>query len=150
MKRLWIAAALIIGLAVGVASQDGSGPIGNLMGRTDANGYLMVTAGTDSGQYTPLTPIANLRGRTDANGYLMVAGAGVTWPLTAPTRGAIRTGTTAADTLLLQAYDVDGAAYTTLLTLTAGNTPSMTGLFGAGSWQRRVLPCQQTTDIRVL
>ena len=47
---------------------------------------------------------------------------------------AIRTGTTAGDTLLLQAYDTDtGPAYTTLLTLTAGTTPSMTGLFGAGT-----------------
>ena len=47
------------------------------------------------------------------------------WPLTAPNAGALRTGTTANDTLLLQAYDVDGAAYTTLLTLTAGNTPTL-------------------------
>lgn len=38
---------------------------------------------------------------------------------------AIKTGTTAADTALLQAYDVDGTAYKTFLTLTAGNTPSL-------------------------
>jgi hypothetical protein len=45
---------------------------------------------------------------------------------------AIRTGTTAGDTLLLQAYDTDtGPAYTTLLTLTAGTTPSMTANVGA-------------------
>jgi hypothetical protein len=45
--------------------------------------------------------------------------------LTIKTAGAIRTGTTAANTLLLQAYDVDGTAYTTFATLTAGNTPTM-------------------------
>ena len=129
MKRLWIAVALVVGLAAGVASQDGSGPIGNLMGRTDENGYLLVTSGGVGASQTPLTPIANLRGKTDSNGYLMVGLTGGVFP----TGAALKTGTTANDTLLLQAYDVDGAAYTTLLTLTAGNTPSMTGLFGTGS-----------------
>lgn len=38
---------------------------------------------------------------------------------------ALQTGKTNADTLRLQAYDVDGAAYTTFATLTAGNTPTM-------------------------
>jgi hypothetical protein len=38
--------------------------------------------------------------------------------------GSIRTGTTSGDTLLLNAYDVDGATYTTFGTLTAGNTPT--------------------------
>lgn len=38
----------------------------------------------------------------------------------------LRTGTTAADTLLLQARDVDGSSWTTFGTLTAGNTPSYT------------------------
>jgi len=37
--------------------------------------------------------------------------------------GAIRTGTTATNTLLGQAYDVDGASYTTFFTATAANTP---------------------------
>lgn len=40
------------------------------------------------------------------------------------TGGALRAGTSATNTLLLQAYDVDGAAYTTFLTLTSGNTPT--------------------------
>lgn len=39
--------------------------------------------------------------------------------------GALRTNTTATDTLLLQARDVDGASYTTFATLTANNTPTM-------------------------
>ena len=46
--------------------------------------------------------------------------------LTVATGGAIRTGTTAGNTLLLQAYDTDtGPAYTTFATLTAGTTPTM-------------------------
>jgi hypothetical protein len=38
---------------------------------------------------------------------------------------ALQTHTTAANTTLLQAYDVDGASYTTFATLTANNTPTM-------------------------
>ena len=42
-----------------------------------------------------------------------------------PTTGSgIRTATSAGNTLLLQAYDADGAAYTTFGTLTANNTPT--------------------------
>ena len=40
------------------------------------------------------------------------------------TGGALRTKTSNTNTALLQAYDVDGASYTTFLTLTAGNTPT--------------------------
>ena len=45
--------------------------------------------------------------------------------ITLQTGGALRTGTSAADTALIQAYDVDGASYTTFATLTANNTPTM-------------------------
>jgi len=38
--------------------------------------------------------------------------------------GALRTGSSAGNTLLIQARDVDGAAWTTFGTLTANNTPS--------------------------
>jgi hypothetical protein len=38
---------------------------------------------------------------------------------------ALRTAKTATNTLSLAAYDVDGTAYTNLITLTAGNTPSL-------------------------
>lgn len=38
--------------------------------------------------------------------------------------GGFKTGTSAGNTALLQAYDVDGAAYTTFGTLTANNTPT--------------------------
>ena len=40
------------------------------------------------------------------------------------TGGAIRTSTSDTNTALIQAYDVDGTAYTTFGTLTAGNTPT--------------------------
>ena len=36
----------------------------------------------------------------------------------------LRTGDTAADTIRIQGYDVDGASYTTFLTITAGNSPT--------------------------
>lgn len=45
--------------------------------------------------------------------------------VTFPSAAALRTGTTAANSFLLRAYDVDGVAYKTFVTLTAGNTPSM-------------------------
>lgn len=38
--------------------------------------------------------------------------------------GALQTGTTASNTALLQAYDVDGAVYATFATLTANNIPT--------------------------
>ncbi len=41
------------------------------------------------------------------------------------TGGALRTSRSAGNTALLQAYDVDGAAYTTFATLTANNTPTL-------------------------
>lgn len=44
--------------------------------------------------------------------------------ITFPSGSAIRTSTSAGNTLLFQAYDVDGSAYVTFATLTANNTPS--------------------------
>lgn len=41
------------------------------------------------------------------------------------TGGGFKTNTSAGNTALLQAYDVDGASYTTFATLTANNTPTM-------------------------
>jgi len=42
---------------------------------------------------------------------------------TGATGGTLQTGTSAADKFQLQAYDVDGAAYQTVIRLDAGNTP---------------------------
>lgn len=44
--------------------------------------------------------------------------------LTPNTGGAFQTSTSNGNTALLRAYDVDGAAYTTFATLTAGNNPT--------------------------
>jgi len=47
--------------------------------------------------------------------------------LTVANGGSVRTGTTTGNTLLIQAYDTDtGPAYVTLLTATAGTTPTLT------------------------
>jgi len=78
LNALIIALGLVL-LGVSVEYVAGQGPLTNFMnlrGRTDANGYLMVTSNA-AGAQGPLTAIGNLRSRVDANGYLMVAiGAG--------------------------------------------------------------------------
>ena len=67
-------------LAVVVLATDGPlTPLMQLRGRTDGNGYLLVSGGTYSGADGPLTPLGNLRGRTDQNGYVRVALAGGTF-----------------------------------------------------------------------
>lgn len=58
------------------------------------------------------------RVNASANAYELVTA------LTGLTR--VATGTTAADTLTISAYDVDGASYTDMITLTANNTPTLT------------------------
>ncbi len=67
-------------------------------------------------QNTPITcdNSGNLSGVLDVSCTSITLGNG----------GALRTGTSSGNTALLQAYDVDGAAYTTFGTLTAGNTPT--------------------------
>jgi hypothetical protein len=51
-------------------------------------------------------------------------GSVTTATMTLQTSGALRTGTSNGNTLKIQARDVDGAAYTDFITLTAGNTPT--------------------------
>ena len=63
-----------------------------------------------------------LGGQLDANGNDIIGLGDVTFQ-TGASGGTLRTGTSAADKFLLQAYDVDGAAYTTVIELDAGNTP---------------------------
>lgn len=60
-----------------------------------------------------------------ASNYLLLAGGSMTGSVTFATATGIRTGTSAANTLLLQARDVDGASYATFATLTANNSPTM-------------------------
>lgn len=51
-------------------------------------------------------------------------GAATATSLTMSTAGGVRTSTSAGNTLKIQAYDVDGAAYTDFITCTANNTPT--------------------------
>ena len=60
--------------------------------------------------------------------------------ITSPvTSSAIRTSTTAADTLKIQAYDTDGAAYTDLLTATAGTDRHPGGPGDVSGFDRRTV-----------
>ena len=63
-----------------------------------------------------------LGGDLDAQGNSITDLADVTFQ-TGGTGGTLRTGTSAADKFQLQAYDVDGSAYQTVIELDAGNTP---------------------------
>lgn len=63
---------------------------------------------------------------------MLLGGVGLAWAatvigtsITLDPGAALRTGTTAGNTALIQAYDVDGTAYTTFATLTADNAPTM-------------------------
>ena len=75
-------------------------------------------------QTVTLSGSLTVSGASDINQDL-TTDASVTFAnVTMATAGALRTSTSDTNTLLLQAYDVDGTAYTTFMTLTAGNTPT--------------------------
>ena len=79
-----------------------------------------------------MSPINTLLSH-DPGEHLALAGGTMTGDITIATTKAIKTNTGAGETLLLQAYDVDGAVYTTFITFTANNTPSMSlGAFTLG------------------
>jgi len=89
---------------------------------------------TDSGTATPAVGALTVSGGTNINtsGAAAAVTVNLDTALTAldsatfATGGSVRTGTTATNTLLFQAYDTDtGPAYTTFATLTAGTTPTM-------------------------
>ena len=61
-----------------------------------------------------------------ADTLTLAGGTLVTNDISLTNGSAIRTRTTAGNTFLLQARDVDGAAYTTFITLTANNDPTCT------------------------
>lgn len=65
-----------------------------------------------------------LGGELDAQSNNIIDLADVTFK-TGAVGGTLRTGTANADKFVLQAYDVDGAAYQTVLQANAGNTPTM-------------------------
>lgn len=89
--------------------------------RSDASDGVLIEAanGTDVGIFgAGNTSNALFYGGVTINGVLTPAN------ITLSTGGALRTSASDTNTALLQAYDVDGAAYTTFGTLTAGNTPT--------------------------
>ncbi len=85
-------------------------------GLTTANSGTLITSagGVPSISQTLPTAVQDniTRLGTIASGVVVASGQG------------LRTSTSAGNTALLQAYDVDGAAYTTFGTLTANNTPT--------------------------
>ncbi len=87
---------------------------------TDTDSFLTFATAATGGQ--ALKTNTNLQFNS-ATGLLSLAGINAD-DITLSNGSALRTGTTASDTVLLQAYDVDGTSYTTFGTLTAGNTPT--------------------------
>lgn len=128
-------------LALGTASTNNGGFI--LYNGTNAN-TVTIQSGTTSASYTLTLPTAQATGtqvlQNNGSGVLSwatISGGGETLAQTlaigASTGAndivisdtqAIKTDTGIGDTALIQAYDVDGAAYVTFATLTAGNTPT--------------------------
>jgi len=90
------------------------------------NSNNAVTAGAGlSGDGTSLNAlIASVDGTTvDTTGGGAIEALGLVADWTVVNGKALRTDTTNAHTAKIQAYDVDGAAYATFLTLTNGNVP---------------------------
>lgn len=98
-----------------IAAAITSSVLGGVVGTT-ANALLRtktVSSGSSAGSLQNSTIVC------DNSGNLSPVG-----NITFTTGSALRTNTSAGNTLLLQAYDVDGVAYTTFGTLTANNTPT--------------------------
>ena len=68
-----VAGGVALSAAILAATDGPLTPWGNLRGRTDNNGYVMVSSGTPGTTDGPLTLFPQLRTRTDENGYLRVA-----------------------------------------------------------------------------
>jgi len=112
-----------------IAITNGAGTI-NL----EAGGSVMTGLDADSGSAVPTAGIIDIEGgdniTTSAIGTNVLtvdldAAISGTSSLTMATGGSIRTNTGAGNTVLFQAYDVDGAVYSTFATMTAANDPSM-------------------------
>lgn len=112
-----------------------SGAGGGGGGAPAAASFVTVTAESGIATERVLTGTANQIVLTDAgiNSTLTLStpqdiatGSSVTFGnVTLGTGGALRTGTTAGNTLLIRAYDTNtGPAYTTFITLTANDTPT--------------------------
>ncbi len=113
--------------------------IGDAVNKSYADLMLPLTGGTMSGSINiggfRVTNAADPLSAQDyaTKAYVDASGAGVYLPLAGGTMAGdiqfasaigLKTGTTAANTLLLKAYDTSGLSYTTMGTLTAGNPPT--------------------------
>lgn len=113
-----------------VAPQAAAGTYNfNLPITAGTSGDFLTSGGGSAAAMTWTTPgtAAVLNSGVSANNVVKLDGsAGITGTgsFTPATGSGIRTATSAGNTLLLQAYDVDGTAYTTFGTLTANNTPT--------------------------
>jgi hypothetical protein len=120
-------ASLSLGTVLSVA--NGGTGANSLTGLVIGNGTSAMTATTVSsgiaGVLSDETGSGALVFGTSPNLITPNIGAADGTSLTLSSGGAVRTSTSNANTLLLQAYDVDGTSYTTFATLTAGNTPTM-------------------------
>src|SRR5690349_19744723 len=94
-----------------------------------ANSNISVASVTASGAVSADTITATTSVATAA---LSASGDFAATTITMGNGGALRTDTTTGHTAVLQAYDVDGAAYKTFATLTNGNTPTMATLPPSG------------------
>lgn len=99
----------------------------------ETNGIISKSFVTDVGTATPALGVLTVAGGTNINTAgaistvtvnLDTAVSGLS-SLDMATGGRIGTATSAGNTLLIQAYDVDGGVYATFATLTAANDPSM-------------------------
>lgn len=121
-----VAATLTQGTGISITNAAGSVTVA-----TTAS--VPTTFASDSGNAVPALNTLTIAGGTNIG----TTGAGSTITanldadltgissVTTSSGGSLRTGSTAGDTTLLQAYDNTGAAYSTFATLTAGVTPTM-------------------------
>lgn len=103
---------------------------------TDAtDGLNILTGSLKVGNGTPDVTVngedAYVEGTLEVDGSVRLDGAlstnstiAAAGDITLATGKALKSSTTTAQTMLLQGYDVDGAAYSTFLTITNGNTPA--------------------------
>lgn len=101
--------------------------IKNSVGILSVGGALSGLTQLDAGN---VRVVGNTISSTNSNGSIVLSPNGtglvnVTGDILVSTGVALKTGTSAGNSLLIQAYDTDtGPAYTTFITLTAGTSPS--------------------------
>lgn len=104
----------------GIALYAGqSGDVGQIQSK-NVGPFLVDVVNANANGYIQLRVI-DTNGGTTKSWFLRNSG-----DLEVPNGGAIQTDQTTGHTAVLQAYDVDGAAYKTFVTLLNGNTPRFT------------------------